>query len=34
MGGGDEEEGDNTETPLVRLMGRGDRVRLLWSLDC
>ncbi len=33
MGGGDEEEGDDAETPLARLMGRADRVRLLRSLD-
>ena len=32
-GRGDEEEGDDAETPLARLMSRGDRVQLLRSLD-
>ncbi len=30
--GGEEKEGDNAETPLARLMGRGNRLRLLQLL--
>jgi hypothetical protein len=32
-GRGDEEVGDDAETPLARLMGQGNRVQLLRSLD-
>jgi hypothetical protein len=32
-GRGDEEAGDDTEIPLARLMGRGNRVQLLQLLD-